>query len=435
MLTPNAHHSPARVNVVSRSGFRYTGRGGLRRRSRSAIWLDPGALCTAPRFSMMSAEKAMRPLRLVYLVTEDWYFVSHRLPMARAAKAAGYEVHVITRVDRCRTQIEAEGFVVHPTDLARGSLRPDRLFAAARAVRARYHAIGPDLVHHVAVQCVVIGLVAAIGLRLPTVNALTGLGSLFTKTGPLSMLAGLILPLLLRRRGAIALVQNGDDRALIKKLGVAEERITLIAGSGVDTDRLTPLPEPEGPVTFAYVGRMLEDKGVRTLIEAHRILQRAGDPPGLLLAGTSDPHNPTSVSEAELKAFSTEPGMTWLGHVADIRAVWARAHVAVLASRREGLPLSLLEAAACGRPMIATDVPGCREIALPDVNALLVPADDPAALAAAMRRAANDPELRRNLAAGSRPLVEARFSSRQIGQEIVALYARLLTAAGPGRPV
>lgn len=383
----------------------------------------------------------MRPRRLVYLVTEDWYFISHRLPMARAAKAAGYEVHVITRVDRHRARIEAEGFVLHPTDLARGTLRPDRLFAAARAVRACYGRIKPDLVHHVAVQCVVIGLAAALGLRLPSVNALTGLGSLFTKAGPLSTLAGLILPLLLRRSGAVALVQNGDDRALLKKLGVPEAQIALIAGSGVDTDRLTPLPEPEGPVTFAYVGRMLEDKGVRTLIEAHRILQREGDPPGLLLAGTPDPHNPTSVSEAELKAFATEPGVTWLGHVADIRTVWARAHVAVLASRREGLPLSLLEAAACGRPMIATDVPGCREVARPS-TALLVPADDPRALAAAMRQMADDPDLRRVLAAGSRPLVEARFSSRQIGREIVALYARLLAAAGrttgvdlPGSPL
>lgn len=372
----------------------------------------------------------MPPLRLVYLVTEDWYFVSHRLPMARAAKAAGYEVHVVTRVDRCRAQIEAEGFVVHPTDLARGSLRPDRLLAAARAVRARYREIRPDLVHHVAVQCVVIGLIAATGLRLPSVNALTGLGSLFTRKGLLSTLAGSILPLLLCRPGAVALVQNGDDRALLKTLGVAAERIVLIAGSGVDTDRLSPLPEPEGPVTFAYVGRMLEDKGVRTLMEAHRILQRQGNPPCLLLAGTPDPHNPTTVSEAELKAFSVEPGVTWLGHVEDIGSVWARAHVAVLASRREGLPLSLLEAAACGRPLIATDVPGCREVALPDVNALLVPADDPAALAAAMRGIASDPELRRRLAAGSRPLVETRFSSRQIGYETVALYRRLLADAG-----
>ncbi|MEZ5789091.1 MAG: glycosyltransferase, partial [Xanthobacteraceae bacterium] len=362
-------------------------------------------------------------------------FVSHRLPMARAAKAAGYEVHVVTRVDRCRAQIEAEGFVVHPTDLARGSLRPDRLLAAARAVRARYRAIRPDLVHHVAVQCVVIGLVAATGLRFPTVNALTGLGSLFTRKGLMSTLAGSVLPLLLRRPVAVALVQNGDDRALLTKLGVPEERIVLIAGSGVDTDRLSPLPEPEGPVTFAYVGRMLEDKGVRTLMEAHRILQREGNAPALLLAGTPDPHNPTSVSAAELRAFATEPGLAWLGHVDDIGSVWARAHVAVLASRREGLPLSLLEAAACGRPMIATDVPGCREVALPDVNALLVPADDPAALAAAMRRLARDAALRARLAAGSRPLVEARFSARQIGREIVALYGRLLADGGHGQPV
>lgn len=372
--------------------------------------------------------------RLVYLVTEDWYFLMHRLPMARAAKAAGYEVHVVTRIDRGRAAIEAEGFIAHHADLARGSRRPDRFVAALRAVRSHYRAINPAIVHHVALQCMVLGSMAAWRATVPAVNGLTGLGTLFTSgNGIVSQLVKLALPFLVSRETAVATVENPDDARLLQQLGVAAERIVLIPGSGVDTDLLLPLAEPEKPVTFAYVGRMLDDKGVHTVIAAHRLMQRQGDPPRLLLADTPDPHNATSLAEDELVAFSREPGVTWLGHVEDIRTVWAQAHVAVLASRREGLPVSLLEAAACGRPMIATDVPGCREVARPGVNALLVPPDDPAALAAAMRLLASDADLRRKLAAGSRPLVEAKFSSRQVGSEIVALYARLLRAACTGQ--
>ncbi|KAA5597214.1 glycosyltransferase family 4 protein [Blastochloris sulfoviridis] len=366
--------------------------------------------------------------RLVYLVTEDWYFVSHRLPMARAAKAAGFEVHVITRVDRHGPAILAEGFVLHPVDLKRGSTRPDHLLASVAAVRALYRRIRPALAHHVALQGVVIGALASTGLGLPAVNALTGLGAVFlSKASPAKRALLWLLPRLLARRETAALVQNPDDRALLLDMGVDDGRIVLVPGSGVDVRRFQPLPEPEGEVTLAYVGRMLEDKGVRTLIEAHRRLRAAGSAPRLLLAGTPDPSNPASISESELGAWATEPGISWLGHVGDIVSVWRQAHIAVLASRREGLPLSLLEAAACGRAMIATDAPGCREVARDGVNALTFPVDDAAALAAAIGRLAGDDALRHRFAAESRRLAEEEFSAERVGRSIVDLYERLCT--------
>lgn len=372
----------------------------------------------------------MRP-RLVYLVTEDWYFLMHRLPMARAAKAAGYEVHVVTRIDRGRAAIEAEGFTVHHADLARGSRRLDRIFASVRAVRAHYHAIRPNIVHHVALQCAVVGSLAAAGMRLPTVNALTGLGTLFTANEGLVPLAvKLVMPRLLNVGPAKVVVENPDDGRLLQQMGVAADRIVLVSSSGVDIDRLVDMPEPEGPVTFAYAGRMLAIKGVRTVVAAYRALHADDGAPRLLLAGTPDPFNRTSLSAQEMEDFAAQPGITWLGHVDDIRTVWQRAHVGVIASRGgEGVPVSLLEAAACGRPLIATDVPGCREIAQPGVNALRVPADDPIAFAGAMRELASNAALRRKLAAGSRPLVEARFSSQRVGREIVALYDGMVAAA------
>jgi glycosyltransferase involved in cell wall biosynthesis len=223
-------------------------------------------------------------------------------------------------------------------------------------------------------------------------------------------------------------VQNPDDHALVRSLGVAEERICLIRGSGVDVQHLVPLPEPQTRVTAAFVGRLLEDKGVRTLVRAHTLLAERGRPMRLLIAGTPDPFNPSSVTPAEIEAWSARPGLALLGHVEDIRDVWAAAHIAVLPSRREGLPKSLLEAAACGRPLIATDVPGCREIARPGVNALLVPTDEPAALADALDALASDAALRRQFGAAGRALVETSFSAERIGEEIVALYRRMLAA-------
>jgi len=225
---------------------------------------------------------------------------------------------------------------------------------------------------------------------------------------------------------ASVLVQNGDDRAAVAALGIAPARIALIAGSGVETDRLTPLPEPAGPVTMAYVGRLLDYKGVRTLVAAHDILMRRGQAVRLLIAGERDPANPDSIAEREIAGWGERPGISLLGHVEDIRTVWQAAHIGVLASRREGLPKSLLEAAACGRALVASDVPGCREIARPGVNALLVPPDDPPALADAIARLATDADMRRRFAAAGRRLAESEFSADKIGRETCALYDRLL---------
>jgi len=166
------------------------------------------------------------------------------------------------------------------------------------------------------------------------------------------------------------------------------------------------------------------------LVAAHRQLRAKGMPVELLIAGTPDPANPASVSQAEAEAWGREPGITWLGHVDDIATVWARAHVAVLPSRREGLPKSLLEAAACGRPMVATDVPGCREVAIRDVTGLLVPADDPDALAAAIETLARDADLRARYGRAARALAEERFSEAAIGRATAELYLRLVRASG-----
>ncbi|MGA9559433.1 MAG: glycosyltransferase family 4 protein [Pseudolabrys sp.] len=375
------------------------------------------------------------PPILVYLVTEDWYFLSHRLPMALAAQRAGYEVHVATHVVSDGPAIKSYGFQLHPLNWKRGNMNPLAVLAIIREVRRLYRELEPDLIHHVALQPAIIGSLASLGLEVVCLNALAGLGFVFTSRtlrarSTAAVIRTLIRGLMNRPRHAV-LVQNGDDRLVMERLGIGADRIFLIPGSGVDTELVKPLPEPAEPMTAAFVGRLLDDKGVRTLVVAHEILAGRGRPIRLLIAGEPDPANPASIPPAEIENWSRRTGIELLGQVDDIREVWKRAHIAVLPSRREGLPKSLLEAAACGRAIVATDVPGCREIARQRYNALLVPTDNPVALADAIDLLAQDAGIRRRFGVAGRRLVETEFSAARVGQETVALYDSLLSAAAP----
>jgi glycosyltransferase involved in cell wall biosynthesis len=368
--------------------------------------------------------------KLLYLVSEDWYFMSHRIPMARSAQKAGYEVHVATRIGEFADQIQKEGFLLHPIHWRRGNMNPVRLLAAILETRRIYKRVQPDLVHHVAVVPTLIGSIAALGLPVIRLNALAGLGFTFTSDTATARvmrpMARQLLRWLLKRPDSTVLVQNPDDYAVVAALGVPKQSIALIAGSGVDVDALTPMPEPTGPFTVGYVGRLLDDKGVRTLVRAHELLAQRGITIKTLLAGDPDSSNPASIPDHVLAGWKRIPNLQLLGHVDDIRSVWTQAHVAVLPSRREGLPKSLLEAAACSRPLIATDVPGCREIARDGVNALLVPWDNPGALADAIEHLMKDRDLRARFGAASRQVAVSEYSSRRIADDISALYARLL---------
>jgi glycosyltransferase involved in cell wall biosynthesis len=376
------------------------------------------------------------PPKLLYLVTEDWYFVSHRLPMARAALANGFEVAVACRIDQHREAIEAEGIRVFPLSWQRRDRGSIATLRAISEIAALYRSERPDIVHHVAIKPTVLGGIAAWLAGVPSVvNALTGIGSMFTVEGPTRFAVQRLMRWVLTRKGSQLILQNEDDRKRLEQGGfVVPERVTVIRGSGIDISHYTHLPDPprekNGCLKAAFVGRMLKDKGVPVLVEALRNALARGVDLELLLVGTPDPHNPSSVTEADMRRWAAEPGIDWRGNVADVRAVWSEAHFAILPSRREGLPKSLLEAAACGRALIATDVPGCREIARAGENALLVPPDDPEALADAMGLLAQDETLRLRFAEASRRLVESDLAAGPVGQATVALYRRLLAENG-----
>ena len=384
----------------------------------------------------MSPDPATPPRRLLYVVNEDWAFLLNRLPMARAAQKAGFEVHVATRVNDGARAIEAEGFTLHPIPLRRGGISPLSAIPAILALRQITGRIKPDIAHHSGLQCCVYGAIAAFGRKFPYVSALTGMGYVFTsatwRTRLLRTILRWMLPSLLNRPSDIVLVQNPDDREALVGLGISTARIVLIPGSGVDTDALQPLPEPDGPITYGFAGRLLTDKGIRALVAAHDIVRAQGLQTDLLIAGNPDPANPASVSVQEVNEWTQRAGITWLGHVKDISSLWKRCHFAILPSHREGLPGSLMEAAACERAMIATDAPGCREIVIDDQTGLLTPIEDPQALAQAIVKLATSPDLRARYGNAARELVVSKLSAKIIGEQIVQLYGDM-TAVRSGQ--
>jgi glycosyltransferase involved in cell wall biosynthesis len=378
--------------------------------------------------------------KLLFLVTEDWYFCSHRLPVARAARDDGFEVVVATRVRAHGRRITDEGFALRPLAWRR---RGDGIVGAARAIAAiarLYRAERPDILHHVALKPVLFGALArALAFRgapdAPAViDAVMGLGSGFSAPGLTALLRrpalGLALRLAAGRGGSRVVVQNPEDGAALAALGIDRQRIALIRGSGVDIRHFVPLPAPSGEtIAIALVSRMLRDKGVLDAVAAIRLLRARGLPVELILAGPADPDNPGSLSARSLSALAAEPGVTWLGPVADVREVWRRAMIAVLPSTYgEGAPKALLEAAACARPIIASDAPGCRETVRTGENetGILAPPRDVGALADAIAALAADPARCEVMGRRGRRLVETRFAEEIVARQTLSLYRAAL---------
>lgn len=372
--------------------------------------------------------------KLIFLVTEDWYFWSHRLPMAQAAHAAGFEVAVATRVDAHGERIRAAGFALHALNWRREDLGLRANLTALIEVYRLYRRERPFLVHHVALKPALLGGIAALFARVPgVVSMIAGAGYAGTDrrrhVKALAAMMRMAWPVVLLRRNCRVIVQNDDDRGSIVALRPgAAARVVTIRGSGVDLDYFRPLPEPPTPpVTAAYVGRMIAIKGVADLVAAQQAVRREAIDLRLVLAGAPDPGNPSSIDHETLASWARLPGVTWCGQQRDVRPIWATAHIAALGSHGgEGLPKTLLEAAAVGRPIVASNVSGTRDIARDNVNALLYPPGNVAALAAALMRLASDAAARRRLAEAGRRLVESAFSDRVVCEATTTLYRGLM---------
>lgn len=377
----------------------------------------------------------MSRARILYVATEDWYFLSDTLPLACAAKAAGHDVWVATRANGSHEAIIKAG--LNFTPLARMSRSGIGALSESRSIgelRRIYRRIGPDLVHHIALKPILYGAVAARGLAsLATVNSVMGLGYVFTsdslKAGALRPFMALALRHALSRPRSMTIVQNSDDLAAVSVLApAAGSKFALVRGSGVDHRRFAPVPEPEGDPVVVLPGRLLRDKGVYEFVAAARLLKNAGVRARLALVGEPDAGNRACVRRDEIARWVCEGTIEHWGFRSDMPEVYRAATLVCLPSYREGLPRVLIEAAACGRALVATNVPGCREAVLDGENGWLVPPRDTEALARALKAAILDPLRRREYAAAGRALVEAHFTADKIIAETLDIYARLLAA-------
>lgn len=377
--------------------------------------------------------------RHVLLVVNDAkMFLQSRLPVARAAEVAGASVGVVAPEGPAVEAVRGAGFACHVLPLSRRGMNPWTEAGSLAALIRLYRAQRPDLVHHFTIKPVLYGGVAARAAGVPAVvDTITGLGYVFTSQARrarvlrLVVLAGYRLALSHPRIRVV--FQNEADRSLLAASGVLKGRATeIIPGSGIHLGRFPAIPEPQGVPRVVLPSRMLWDKGVAEFVEAAGRLRKQGVAGTFVLVGDTDPGNPSAIPAERLRAWAREGVVDWLGWRDDMPEVLASAHVVCLPSYREGFPRVLMEAAACGRPVVATDAPGCRDVVEAGRTGLLVPPRDAVALAEALELLLVDPVRRAAMGKEARALAERRFSADEVAAATIRLYAGLLAGARQG---
>jgi glycosyltransferase involved in cell wall biosynthesis len=370
--------------------------------------------------------------RLMFVVNNPAFFMSHRVPVALAAQRAGYDVHVATMDGPAVADIQALGMTHHAIPMTRSGKHPLQELGTLLALVRLFRRVRPDVVHLVTIKPVLYGGIAARLARVRgMVAAISGLGFVFLSNSLKMRLVRSVVARLYRialgHPNSRVIFQNANDRDLLKSLGaVRDEQVVMIRGAGVDLDAYRALPEPPTPpVVVTMVARLLRDKGVQEFVQAAGILRQRGLPVTMQLVGGVDAGNPASATQSEVDAWQRDGAVQALGERSDVAALYAASHIAVLPSYREGLPKSLIEAAACARAVVTTDVPGCRDAIEPGETGLLVPVRDAQALADAIARLAEDPALRQAMGAAGRALAEREFNIERVASIHVALYDAL----------
>ncbi|MET0259123.1 MAG: glycosyltransferase family 4 protein [Methylobacterium sp.] len=372
--------------------------------------------------------------KLAFVVTEDWFFASHFLPMARAAVAMGLEVVVIARIRDHEEAIRATGARVVPLEAERRSVNPLQAAGTVGRLAAILRAERPDIVHCISLKPILVGgaACALAGVRR-RVYALTGLGFPGARTDRRATLArGFVRAVTtgpLRSEATRFVFENRDDPALLG-LDADAPDVVILGGAGIDPAAYPPTPLPVGEtLRIAVVARMLWSKGVDTVVEAVERARGDGARVELSLYGEPDPSNPRAIPRATLEEWSRRPGIKWHGPTRDVAGVWRGHHVAALASRGgEGLPRTLLESAACGRLSLTTDVPGCRSFVRDGIDGFVVPVDDAAALAERLARLARDRGLVERMGAAASARVRDGYTEADVAAAMSRLYRRLLDA-------
>lgn len=379
----------------------------------------------------MSCPRSQNKL-ILFVVNDPGFFLSHRLPLALVARDRGYQVCVATPLGDGVDQIKAHGLQYRRVSLSRSGANPLAELRTIWNLYRLYQELQPLIVHHVTIKPVLYGTLAARLAKVSAVvNAISGLGFVFLARGWFSAMArSAVLTSyrwLFSRKRLWVIVQNRDDYDyLLEKECLSQDKIELIRGSGVDIGTFEMLEEKDGLPLVVLPGRMLWDKGVGEFVEAAEQLHQMGIEARFALVGGIDPNNPESVPAKHLAEWAREGDVEWWGNRQDMPVIYRDAHIVCLPSYREGLPKVLLEAAASGRAIVTTDVPGCREAVVEGVNGLLVPARESGPLAAALQRLISDPALRQSMGQKGRAMAEMEFSIEQVIERHLDIYARAL---------
>lgn len=382
---------------------------------------------------------AARP-KILFVVAEDWYFWSHRRPIATAALQNGFDVFVATRVGNCGEKIVEAGFRLLPLRLNRSSYSLFHELRTVSELRSIYRSEKPDIVHHIALKPILYGSMAALGnRRVQVINAFAGLGYLVSspsfKAQALKRVLWKLFRFLLNRPNSFLLLQNCEDRdLLVAEVGVRPERTTIIRGSGVDVNEFQPTAEAPGTPIVVLSSRMLWIKGISDFVEAAKFLRSRGVNARFVLVGDTDPGSPGAIPREKLQEWQNAGAVEWWGHQESMSRMVQQATIVCLPSHGgEGVPKALIEAAASERAIVATDVPGCRDIVRHGTNGLLVPPKNPAAMADAIAQLLNDAPLRAEMGRRGREIAVNEFSEEKVIQQTLALYHKLLN--GTAAPV
>ncbi len=368
------------------------------------------------------------PRHLVYVITEDWFFASHFLDRAKAAVGKGYKVSVITRCRETAREFRQYGLAPINIEFSRRGLNPITELITIFRLRTILKRIKPDIVHNVALKPVVLGSLAAQFAGVQNiVNAPVGMGYVFTSEENRARILRPVVNALIRyslgRQVRRVIIENNDDFNNLVASGFAKkDSIALIKGAGVDTKKFDYKPEPDGQVRVIMVSRLLRDKGVQEFIDAAKLVKARESTVQFVLVGDVDEGNPTSLTADQLTDLRKSRDVTWLGARTDIAELLAASHVACLPSYREGLPKSLIEAASAGRPIVTTDVPGCREVVTHMVNGLLIQPRDVAALATAIEKLVKDPQLRQSMGKENRKKAVSEYANEMIIAQTHGVY-------------
>ena len=389
------------------------------------------------------ATEQERATKLLYFTGVDWFFYSHFLDRAIAAKKAGYDVVVLTSTTRPESPLIVHGIRVIDIPFARRSMHPIRFLVNLRDVIRVFRAEKPDIIHQIALKPILVGSLAArwLGIRR-VISAVVGLGFAFSSRARAARVARWFLLLFFKdifksTESRVVFENSNDLQYFVEKGWVNPSGAVLIRGAGVDIEHFSPRSHVAKPPVVMLLSRMLWDKGVGEFVVAARILQakRGHRYAQFILVGDPDEDNRGAISREQLQAWDQGGFIQWWGFRDDVRGALEQASISCLPSYREGLPKSLLESIAMGLPCVATDVPGCREAVVDGVNGILVAPRDPLALALAIERLLDAPELMRQFGQASRKMAVEQFSSDLINAQTLDLYRSLKPPSSLSAPI